>query len=611
MDSLRKVLAYLKPYARSLLLGVAGMGVFTLLSLVPPLLMRQLINGVVAAGAWQLLVPVIALVIAVPVVSQLVNFGNTQIIMRAGYRLISDMRLTMYDKVLRLSMQFHTDHSSGVLVNRLMDDVNMFQYLITGQTVSILVNLTVFVFSVTIVFSISPVLGAILAGVLVLYVFAYRFFSGRIRTATAGYREVYDRISERLQETVSGVRQVRIYNRELWENSTFLDRTSDSLRHALTSRVQSVGLSTACNFIAGFGSAAIAIVGASFVLEKRLQYGDILAVSTYIWMALNPAIALTTLAGQLTEALVSVRRVLEILDTELTIVSPARPERPARREGRVELRDVDFSYVPDVPLFERLSLSVEPGTSVALVGHTGCGKTTLTSLLMRSWDVQGGEVLIDGVDVRKWELRELRRSFGVVLQDPVLFDGTFRENVCYGRPDASDEQVEEACRAAEIWELVRKLPRGLDTLIGTYGVKLSLGEKQRVSIARAILRDPLILIMDEATSALDSESEALIQKALSRVLVGRTSFVVAHRLSTITGADMIVTMDRGRILEIGRHEELLATPGGHYRRLYEELVAAHRKGVRPEEAVEAIRRRDRAVDPASVAAAEAGRGRSP
>jgi ATP-binding cassette subfamily B protein len=326
-----------------------------------------------------------------------------------------------------------------------------------------------------------------------------------------------------------------------------------------------------CTFIAGFGSAAVTILGLFRVLEGTLQYGDVFAVNQFVWMALNPAIRITNMAGQLTETFVSVRRVLEVLD-EVPSVSPNLDEPAIKAgEGRVEFDKVDFAYVPSAPLYRGLSLTVPAGSTVALVGHTGCGKTTLTTLLMRHWDIQGGEIRIDGQNIAKVNLRSLRRQFGVVLQDPVVFDGTLFENIAYGEPDADEQAVLEAAQAAELGSLLERLPDGLLTEVGTHGIKLSVGEKQRISIARAIVRDPLILIMDEATSSLDSESEALIQRALERVLTGRTSFVVAHRLSTIVGADAIVVMDSGRIVEKGRHEELMQIENGSYRKLYEEL----------------------------------------
>lgn len=571
MGVYQTVFSYIKRHMGRLILGLVGMAVFTLLSLLPPLLLRFLLNEVVELSRWEYLGPTVVAIIAVPLITSVLQFGNHRIIMQSGYRLIADMRLDVYERILNLSMRFHQNHSSGVLVNRLMDDVNMLQRLITGDTVNMLIDIIVFLFSVTIVFLLSPVHAIILAITLVLYVFAYRTFAGRIRRETQSYRSFHDTVSERLQETISGVRHVRIYNREFQENSQFLDRTSKSLDHALSSNIGSVSLSTVCTLIAGVGSATMVALGAYYVLEGRLQYGDVLAISNYVWMALNPAIRLTNLAGQLTETFVSVRRVVEILQEEIDIRSPDDAPQIARRAGKVEFRGVHFRYVPETPLYRGLDLTVEPGMTVALVGQTGCGKTTLTQLLMRHWDIQAGSILIDEQDIRSVDLRSLRALFGVVLQDPVVFDGSLGENIAYGAPNAPQHRIEAAARAAEIHQLAERLPSGYDTVVGTRGVKLSVGEKQRLSIARAIIKDPLILIMDEATSSLDSESEALIQKALSNILRGRTSFVVAHRLSTITSADMIVVMDSGAIVEQGTHEQLMKIRGGTYRQLYEEL----------------------------------------
>ena len=452
-----------------------------------------------------------------------------------------------------------------------MDDANMMQRLLTGDTIRLIVDLVVFIFSLTVMFTLSPMIGGILCGLLFFYFLAYRFFSRRIRGSTQAYRISYDRIAGRLQETIEGVRQVRIYNREDWENTLFLGRTEESLTKEIETRMSSISLSTVCTAIAGLGSALIAGIAAYYVLIGRLTYGDFLAINSYVWISINPVTRLTNMAGQLSETFVSVERIAEILNEVPDIRSqPELPPMPEVR-GSVEFQDVHFRYEPNVPLYQGLSLKIRPGMTVALVGPTGCGKTSLTSLLMRYWDIQRGRILIDGIDIRSVELASLRSLFGVVLQSPIIFDGTLAENIGYSSPNAPEEEIIKAAKAAEIHDMAMALSEGYQTLIGTEGVKLSVGEKQRVSIARAILKNPTILIMDEATSALDSDSEALIQKALGKVLRGRTSFVVAHRLSTVTSADLIVVMERGRIIERGTHDELMEMDSGLYRKLYREL----------------------------------------
>jgi ABC-type multidrug transport system fused ATPase/permease subunit len=567
----KSILSYLLPYRRKLILGLSGVVVFTLLSTLPPLLNRRLINDVAAPGAWNLLLGTVIMIMLIPILSVGLRFINIKLVQAASYQMVSDVRNALYRKILYLHMSFHQENSSGLLVNQLMDDVNMLLHLLTGDTVNIIVNMIVFFFSIAIVFILSPLIGFILISILILYVLAYRYYSQRIRTSTTLFRSVYDRINERLEETVTGVRHVRIFNQEEDENEVFVAHNEESLNHALLSRKNSIALGTVCNTIAGLGSALIASIGAWKVLNGTLDYGDVLAIGNYIWMALNPAIQLTNLAGQITEINVSVRRINHLLAEEPAIIESPEPKEPAENRGQVDFQDIHFAYVKGIPLYQGLNLEVKQGETIALVGHTGCGKTSLTSLLMRFWDIQKGSIKVDGLDIRDFKIKSLRDRFGVVLQAPILFEGTLADNIAYGKPNATREEVIRAAKVAEIYEMAQRLPQGFDTLMGSEGSILSMGEKQRINIARAVLKDPLILIMDEATSSLDSESEYLIQKALDKILKGRTSFVVAHRLSTITGADKIVVMDRGAIVEMGRHEELMKIENGHYAQLYNEL----------------------------------------
>jgi ABC-type multidrug transport system fused ATPase/permease subunit len=303
-----------------------------------------------------------------------------------------------------------------------------------------------------------------------------------------------------------------------------------------------------------------------------MTYGALVALNTYVWMSIEPAITLTQVAGQVAAAQASLDRILHLRHERPDVVeAPGAEELPDDITGDLKLEHVDFAYEKDKPLFRDFSLHLPAGKMTALVGHTGCGKTTVTSLLMRLWDVQGGAVTIDGHDVRGIALRSLRRQTGVVPQEPVVFEGTVMSNIAYAMPEATEAQVEAAARAAQIHDVIADLPKGYHTWLGKEGAKLSVGQKQRIAIARAILMKPAVLILDEATSSLDTESELALQHAMRAVLKGRTSVVVAHRLSTIIEADQIVVMHNGQVLEIGAHDDLMLKEGGAYRKLYEEM----------------------------------------
>ncbi len=549
-----------------------GMAIFTAFSVVPPLLMRYLIDNVITAKAWNKLIIVAILIALMPIITSALRFINVRIIVLTSRKFIADMRIAMYRKILSLGMNYHGKNPSGAVVGKLMSDVNMLQRLIAGNTIQIIVDLIVFLFAITVTFTISVKLWFVLIITIAVYGLIYKFFSKKIRVTTKEYRSIYDIVSARLQETISGVKQVRIYNNEDFESSNFNDWIEQSNKKAFVNSVNSAGLSMGTYAISEFSSIVIMSLAGYFILKGEMSYGDLIAFDSFLWMAISPSMRLTTIVGQMQESFVSIKRILEVMDEKIEVTSPPNAPRINASKGNIEFKNITFSYLSDSPLYKDFSLSIKDGKTVALVGPTGCGKTTLTALLMRYWDVTSGEICINGTDIRSVNLKSLRNLFGVMLQTPVIFDGTLAENIAYGKPDASREEIINAAKTAEIYEMATNLSNGFDTLIGADGVKLSVGEKQRISIARAVLKNPLILIMDEATSVLDSESEALVHKALSRLLKNRTSIVVAHRLSTITEADEIIVLDNAKIIEKGHHKKLLKNKDGLYRKLYQELV---------------------------------------
>ncbi len=577
MHRFKVILPYIRPYV-PFLIGALGLTiVLTVLALLPPLIMRALIDRVFTAGDWRLLIPLVVAHMLIPLMSGSISFFNTLVIAYTGRRLVFDVRTQMYRHLLRLSMKFHGDMSSGAVMSRLMSDVNMVQNLITGNTITLVTDVVSFLFAGVVTFTLNWKMAVLLWLMLPLYVLNYKFFVKRIRRSNIAFRRVMDRIAGSLQERLSGTRRVRAFVREKDETEKFLDDTQESLRHSMTGTVQSVSFSTTSRLIWGIGTTLLYILGVYFALHGEMTYGSVTAFMAYVGQLFGPALRFTELANQLEQVMVSVDRIFEILGTEPDITEKPDAVSVAKIRGHVHFDHVTFGYKPDEPVIRNVNLEIPEGKMVALVGHTGCGKTTLSALLMRLWDVQEGRILVDRHDIRDVTLRSLRRQVGVVLQDPVLFNATIAENIRYGVPEATMDEVIAAAKAAEIHQMIVNLPDGYDTeLGGESGIKLSVGEKQRVAIARAIITNPGILVLDEATSSLDSESEALIQKALATVMEERTSLVIAHRLSTIVEADLIVVMDQGEVIECGSHAELIAS-GGHYASLYEQQRGSVKK----------------------------------
>lgn len=569
----KNTLVYLlRPYTIPIVIGFFGALAFSGLAILPPLLMRNLVDKVVMPGDWSKLPFVASCIILLPIVSALLRFINVNLIVQTSYRFMGLLRRKLFEKILSLSPRYFSHTSSGTISGRLMDDVNVLQRLLTANTIQMFVDALVFIAALVIAFVISWQLALVLALIILLYVLTFMVFSTKIKNATQEYRRHYDGISGRLLETLSGVKQVRIYNREEHETQRFLSSMEEGLDHALEGSLNMIQQDIICSAVSAAGVLAIMFYGSILVLLGKLTCGDLLAMNTFVWMTINPASNFASMAGQLQETFVSVRRIKDLFNEQADICSEPGALKIPPREGAIRFDNVRFSYVPGVPLYDKLGFSIPAGTSVALVGPTGCGKTTLVSLLMRYWDIEEGAIYLDDVNIRSLHVRTLRTLFGVVPQTPFVFEGTLRENIVYGRPTVTTQQVLEAAANAELNRLIERLPDGIDTVLGSYGIKLSVGEKQRVSIARAIVTDPLILIMDEATSALDSESEELIQIALAKILKTRTSIVIAHRLTTITSADQILVIDKGAIVEQGNHEQLVQNLSGLYSRFYNELA---------------------------------------
>lgn len=482
-----------------------------------------------------------------------------------GQRVIFKVRNDLYEHIQGLSLSFFQTNRSGSIVSRLTSDIALAQNFI-GNACTLLWMDSLSVIGIAIwLFVISPRMALVSLAVLPFWVFSVRFFGQRIRKASHAVQEGLSELSGQVQEKVAGATVVQAFAREKRETRLF-HRMHRSLfdRQVETVRYQALNMA-ASNVLTSVAPITVVLFGAHEVIAGRMTTGMMITFWTTLSMFYFPLQRLTDMAAVIANAGAAIDRIFDIFDISPDIEeAPDAAALPARIEGRVELRSVSFGYDPDVPILKGLNLDIKPGEVIAFVGPSGAGKSTLVNLVPRFYDVTGGQILVDGLDIAQVKVKSLRNNIGMVLQDNILFTGTIKENILYGRPGATDEEIVEAAVAANAHGFIEDLPDGYETEIGERGTKLSGGQKQRLAITRAFLRDPRILILDEATSALDSESEQLIQNALNRLMVGRTTLIIAHRLSTIMHADKIVAMKDGRIEEVGSHTDLLAKRGLYY-----------------------------------------------
>ncbi len=569
MNNFWRLLGYLKPYRWRVIAAVFLMGLITVSAVPMPLLFQYVIDDVFPNKKWSALTWVFWAVIGIHVLRGVVSFTLNYLINWLGQRVVFDLRFQSYRHLNRLSLSYYDQRQTGKIMARLTGDIDVIQYMITGGFVTLITDIVTLVAVTGVIFWKEWRLALITLAAVPLYVVVYKLYLKYIRDLSVQLREKWDAMLGTLQEKIAGISVVKAFVREDYETERFMQTVKENFALGMTQVHLNRQLGLFAGLVRAVGTAAVWYYGSVLVLGRQLQAGELLAFTFYMGYLYDPAVRVVDFNITLQWAGAAIDRVFEVLDTRPDVEDSPNARPLPQMRGEIEFRNVSFGYRPGQLVLKNVNLHIRPGEVVALVGPSGAGKSTLVNLIARFYDVTEGQVLIDGVDVRDIKLESIRRNVGMVMQESLLFSVTIKENIAYGRHDATEEEIVRAAKQADLHDFILTLPDAYDTKIGEDGIKLSVGQKQRLSIARAILTDPKILILDDATSALDSQTEANVQQALEHVMQGRTSIVIAHRLSTVVNADKIVVLDKGEVVDIGTHEELVNKPGV-YRTLYEE-----------------------------------------
>jgi subfamily B ATP-binding cassette protein MsbA len=565
--SLPDAWALLKPRRGILALGFLLMVINRLAGLALPASPKFFFDDVIGKHQTHLLLPIVLIVIAATIVQGITSFTLTQLFSKSAQRMITELRKQVQAHIGRLPVSFYDSHKTGVLVSRIMSDVEGVRNLVGTGLIELAGGILTAIFALIILLKISLVMTLVAFGVLVSFAFGINKAFATIRPIFRARPKINAEVTGRLTESLGGVRVVKGYHAEEREERVFASGVQRLLDNVLKTLTATSLMSLSATTLMGIVSAVIMFLGARQILAGTMTPGTLVMYLAFLAMLIAPVFQIVAIGTQLTEALTGLERTKEILSEKIEDESPGRTLDMDRVDGTVEFEHANFAYDANKPVLFDVSFVAKPDTVTALVGPSGAGKSTIIGLIAAFYTPTEGRVIVDGTDLATVRLRTYRTQLGVVLQDTFLFDGTIRENVAFAKPDASEEEVLEACHIARVDEFAEGFEKKYDTVVGERGVKLSGGQKQRVSIARAILADPRILILDEATSSLDSESEALIQEGLRYLMRGRTTFVIAHRLSTIRRADQILVVEGGRIIERGTHESLYKL-GGRYYDLY-------------------------------------------
>jgi len=567
MKNITFILSYMKKYWVWVAITIGVTLVLVAVQLLAPWMIKQLIELVTHSEGENLdrITRLALMVLLIYAARGVFQFLRSYIAHKAGWGVVADVRRDVYDHLQQQSLRFYENRQTGELMSRMVNDTDKFEHLISHAFPDTIVNVLSLAGVSMVLFSMSPRLMLLSLVPVPLVIFAVRGFAKYVKPAFRERQEDLAVLNANLQDNISGIREIQAFNQEhnesknIWKRIIkFRDSNLKALRLMAT-------FSPLVEFTSSLGTIVVVYVGGRLAFNDLLSVAELVAFFLYLEMFYQPIRALTQAWEHTQEAVVGAERVGELLNIVPEVLDPKHPQQISQPlKGEILFDDVSFHYNQGTDVLKNIDISMPPKSMTALIGPTGVGKTTVASLIPRFYDVVQGRILVDGMDIRNIPVRQLRQNISIVLQDVFLFNGSLKENILFGNPSATDEEVVEAAKIANAHEFIEQCPEGYETLIGERGIKLSGGQKQRISIARAILKDAPILILDEATSAVDTATEKLIQDALDKLMQGRTTLVVAHRLSTIRKADQIIVLEEGEIRETGTHDELLEKEGLYF-----------------------------------------------
>lgn len=561
MNLYLRLLNYVRPYLPRLILAVLCTCLAAGCNLYLPWIIKDVVDKVLVQKDVRMLYLIAASIVVVFIIRGLFFYGQSYLMSWVGQRVVIDIRGAIFRKLQRLSMSFYDKNKTGTIMSYVTNDVAALQVAMVDKAVELVTEGLVLVGSIAAMLWLDWKLTLFTFCTFPIVLWFMDFFGKKIRRNGGRIQECTADLTSVLQEVVSSARVVKSFVREDYEIKRFDAQNMTNFYANMKNIKLNALLTPTVELVAAIGVTVVMWYGGMSVINGAITAGSLVAFLVYAVNIANPIKRLTKVVASIQQALAAGERVFGILDLEENIKELPSAKLLPPVQGYVEFKHVDFAYNKDEQVIEDLSFKVNRGQIVAIVGPSGAGKSTIASLLPRFYDVTNGSIVIDGEDIRNVTLNSLREQVGIVPQETLLFNGSVYDNILYGRLDATKEEVEAAAKAANAHDFIMGLPEGYDTMLGDRGVNISGGQRQRISIARAILKNPQILILDEATSALDTESERIVQEALDRLMVGRTSFVIAHRLSTIKNADRILVMEKGRLVEDGSHEELMAQEG--------------------------------------------------